>query len=80
MHSRVVVYNLCCSNHFAGLAVSGLAIVIVTSFIIVLCVIMKRRQASKWSKLIVNSKKRNVHTDSPERKQHKPIDQLCPSD
>ena len=69
--------------HFAALAVSGMAIVIVTSFVIVLCVIMKRRQASKRNKLIVNSKKRNVHTDSPERKQHgwhKPIDQLWPSD
>ena len=30
-----------------------MAIVILTSFIIVLCVILKRRQASKWSKLIV---------------------------
>ena len=45
---------VCLSNHFAGLAVGGvMSLVIVTSFIIFLCVIMKRRRASKWSNLTV---------------------------
>ena len=49
MHSRVVAYNLwyVSLNPFAGLAVGGVLIAIISSFIIVLCVIMKRRQASK---------------------------------
>ena len=49
MHSRVVAYNLwyVSLNPFAGLAVGRVLIAIISSFIIVLCVIMKRRQASK---------------------------------
>ena len=42
----------CLSIPTAGLAGGVMSVVIVTSFIlVVVCVIMKRRQTSKWSKL-----------------------------
>ena len=43
---------VCLSNPTAGLAGGGISMIIITSLIlIVMCVIMKRRQTSKWSKL-----------------------------
>ena len=43
----------CLSIPTAGLACGGMSMIIITSFIlIVMCVIMKRRQTSKWSKLL----------------------------